>query len=159
MCGRIKIKYFKQRKGICRPMKKLLPSMRIFILTTVICFSLPLLANAAMEWTLIEQVDLDANPLDIATSLDGSQIFVLTRGEILVYSADEEKVTMRVPVDEAFDRLAHSIKDNTLVLSSSTAKTFAIIQLETVQQIDISGLPYKGPSNAPVTIAVFSDYQ
>jgi len=133
--------------------------MLIFVFATVFCFSVPLFANATMEWTLIKQIDLDANPLDIATTFDGSLIFVLIRGEILIYSADDGKVTTRVPVDGAFDRLAHSIKDNTLVLSSSTAKTLTIIQLETVQRIDISGIPYKGPSNAPVTIAVFSDYQ
>ncbi len=28
-----------------------------------------------------------------------------------------------------------------------------------VHKIDVTGLPFKGPPDAPVTVAVFSDYQ
>jgi hypothetical protein len=140
-------------------MKKAFLFLKIFVLVTASCFLIPQFANATLEWTLIEQIDLDESPLDIAATFDGKLIFVLIRGEILIYSTKENKVTNRIPVDVEFDRLTHTIKDNTLVLTGTTAKTVKIIQLETIQKIDISGLPFKGPEKAPVIIAVFSDYQ
>ena len=140
-------------------MKRTFLFLKIFVLTTAICFLIPQFANATLEWTLIEQIDLDESPLDIAATFDGQLLFVLIPGEVLIYSTKEKKVTNRIPVDVDFDRLTHTIKDNTLVLTGTTAKTVKIIQLETIQKIDISGLPFKGPENAPVTIAVFSDYQ
>jgi hypothetical protein len=46
-----------------------------------------------------------------------------------------------------------------LLLADSTANTLEIVKLDYVVDIDISNLPFKGPENAPVLIAVFSDYQ
>jgi protein-disulfide isomerase len=48
---------------------------------------------------------------------------------------------------------------NALVLTSHAGNTVQIIQLDLVNQFVLSGLPYKGPKNAPVTVVVFSDYQ
>ncbi len=112
-----------------------------------------------LEWTEKSQIKIEAPLLDIATSLDGRWIFILAPGEILVYSVSEEKVVNRIPVDRAFDRLTHSPKTNTLILGSGTEKTLKIIELEVIHNIEISGLPIKGPEGAPVTIAVFGDYQ
>jgi hypothetical protein len=62
-------------------------------------------------------------------------------------------------VDGQFDRLAHSPKDNTVVLSSSSGRSLKFIELELVYEFDVSELPFKGLENAPVTVAVFGDYQ
>jgi len=117
------------------------------------------LLAAGLDWQVINQIKLEEAPLDVATSTDGRWIFVLTQGEVLVYSTLEEKVVNRIPVDKILDMLTHSEKDNTLVLGSHSGKTLKIIQLEVIHTIDISGLPFKGPEHAPVIIAVFGDYQ
>jgi hypothetical protein len=114
---------------------------------------------ADVEWTLKKQLSLDAAPIDVASSPDGQWIYVLASGEILVYSVAEDKVVNRIPVDKSFDRIAHSAPDNTLIVTSSSGKTLKLIQLDIVHKFDLSGLPFKGPEKAPVTIAVFSDYQ
>jgi protein-disulfide isomerase len=44
-------------------------------------------------------------------------------------------------------------------LSSSGSKTLKILKLQDLYEVDLSGLPFKGPENAPVTVVVFSDYQ
>ena len=46
-----------------------------------------------------------------------------------------------------------------LLLADNKANTVEIVRLSFVVDIDISGLPFKGPANAPVVIAMFSDYQ
>ena len=68
-------------------------------------------------------------------------------------------ISQRISVGKEFDRLTHSPRNNTLILSSSTAKKLKVVQLDRIHKFDFSGLPYLGPKEAPVTIAVFSDYQ
>jgi hypothetical protein len=121
--------------------------------------STPPVLAADLELTERKQLNLDVSPLDIAASADGQWLFILTPGEIIVYSAFEDKISKGIPIDKGFDRLTYSARNNSLILSSRSEKAVKIIQLELIHQFDISGLPLKGPENAPVTVAVFGDYQ
>ena len=126
----------------------------------VLClfFAVPA-SHADIEWTVLKQLNLETSPLDVATSPDGKWMFVLTTGEVLVYSMPDYRLADRMPADKTFDKLGYSAADQTLILTSSSGKTLKLVQMEVVQQFFLSGLPFKGPENAPVTIAVFSDYQ
>jgi hypothetical protein len=46
-----------------------------------------------------------------------------------------------------------------LTLTSSTKNALQVIRFETIYKMNLTGLPFKGRQEAPVTIAVFSDYQ
>jgi len=140
-------------------MKKMTRIAALSLLVIVGWVSVPQLVHAEVDWTTKKQLSLGAQPLDIASSADGELIFILVPGEILVYSISEDKVTNRIPVDKAFDRLTHAAKANALIVTSSSAKTLKIIQVEIIHDIALSGLPVRGPADAPITIAVFSDYQ
>lgn len=136
------------RKGMIKAIAAL------FLLALVI----PRTAPAEIEWTLKKQLNLEAAPRDIASSVDGKWLFVLTEGEILVYSQDDQLIR-HIPIDKAFDHLTYSVPERTLIASSSTKKTIKIIQLDVIQHFSFEGLPFEGAKNAPVTLAVFSDYQ
>lgn len=140
-------------------MKKNLFRYGMLLFLIVVILPPSQVASTDLEWTVIKELDLKAAPLDISTSADGRWIFILTPGEVLVYSNSENRVINRIPVDEAFDRLMYSVRNNTLILTSLTENALKIIQLEPIHEFDISGLPFKGPEHAPITIAVFSDYQ
>jgi hypothetical protein len=147
------------KKGELPIMKKL----TVVLVLVVICLAggalfLPA-AQAGLEWKIIKDLDLKASPLDVAPSADGQWLYILTPGEILVYSLQEGKITDQVPVGKEFDRIVSLPRANGLTLSSSAKKTIQIIMLENVFTIDVSGLPFKGPRDAPVVIAVFDDYQ
>lgn len=140
-------------------MKKMtrIVGISLLIITSWVC--VPQLVHADVDWTTIKQLNLGAQPLDIAASGDGQLIFVLVPGKILVYSISDDKVTNSIPVGKVFDRLTHCAKTNVLILTSSSAKALTMIQVEMIHDIALSGLPIKGPEDAPITIAVFSDYQ
>ena len=140
-------------------LKRKFLTLTILLALAVGSFCANRLLAATLDWEITKQIKLEGAPLDVATSTDGRWIFALAPGEVLVYSMIEGKVINRIPVDKIFDMLTHSGKDNTLVLGSHSGKTLKIIQLEVIHTIDISGLPFKGPEHAPVTITVFGDYQ
>jgi hypothetical protein len=141
--------YRKMKKGI----------MALLLIIILVGVSAPQLLHADMEWRVIKELELKDQPLDMVNALDGKTIFILVPGEVLVQDMESNDISQRIPVGKEFDKLAYSPRNNTLILSSSTAKTLKIIQLERILQFDYSGLPYLGSKNAPVTIAVFSDYQ
>jgi hypothetical protein len=119
----------------------------------------PGVVQADLEWKVVKDLDLKTTPLDVASSADGKWLFILTPGEILVFSLPEGKITDRIPVDKDFDRIASLPRADMVTISSSAKKTLQIILLEAVYKIDVTGLPFKGPSDAAVTIIVFDDYQ
>ena len=139
-------------------MKKIIMFV-LAILVMVAWASFPKMVQADVEWKVLKSLDLKATPLDVAPSMDGQRLFVLTPGEILVYSIPEGKITDHIPVDKEFDRIVSLPRGDALSISSSTKKMLQVITLESIYKIDVSGLPFKGPKDAPVTIAVYDDYQ
>jgi hypothetical protein len=114
---------------------------------------------ADMEWRVSQPVDLKVAPLDMAASPDGQRLFILAKGEVLVYSLKEGKIIGKKGVDQHFDRIASLGGGNGVTLSSSSRKTLQVLTFEMIQHITISGSPFKGPEHAPVTLIVFDDYQ
>lgn len=133
--------------------------MVLALLTVAATGFLPPAAQAELEWKVLKDLDLKATPLALAAAPDGRRMFILTPGEVCVYSVREEAITDRIPVGKDFDRIAVLLQPDRLVLSSSAKKTLQVILLETVHTFDMSGLPFKGREGAPVTIAVFTEYQ
>jgi hypothetical protein len=119
----------------------------------------PAVIPANVEWTIGGQLGLKAPPLDISASADGKWLYILCPGEIVVYSFKDDKIVNRIPVDKTVDRMIYVKEKNALVVTGRSGDTVRIIQLEVVNTFTTSGLPYKGPKHAPVTIALFSDYQ
>jgi len=115
--------------------------------------------SAKVEWQISGQLDLKAPPVDICASADGKWLYILSAGEIVVYSFADEKIVNRIAVDTAFDRMIYVKEKNALIVTSRSGNQVRIIQLEEVHTFSYSGLPYQGPKDAPVVVAVFSDYQ
>lgn len=131
----------------------------VLVATAMAVFSGTSPVHAKVELTPLTQTDLGVQPLDVATSPDGKLAFVLTRKQVLVYSIREKKITNRIRLRGSFDRVTYSPEAKLLILTSSAAGTLKTIKVEPVFPIDIANHPFKGPVDAPVTIAVFDDYQ
>ena len=113
---------------------------------------------ATVEWDLDHTLQMDQSPLDVAVPPDGNHIFVLTENGILVYSKDgklEDKIDLGYPGDQM--KIGPGGKQ--LFITSRKNKTVQIVSIDFIVDIDVSGSPYKGRQDAPVVIAVFSDFQ
>lgn len=111
------------------------------------------------DLTPVLEKNLDVLPLDVASSEDGSLVFILSRGELILYASKKDEIIHRSAIDNQYDSMTYSGKNKTLILTSSSSGRLKIIQVEQIYDILLSGLPFKGPFDAPVTIAVFDDYQ
>ena len=136
--------------------KAILIACAIFAVAALIS---PHIARAEVEWKVIKDLDLKKTPLDVAPSLDGKWLYVLTPGELVIYSFVDGTITDRISVDKSFDKIASLPRPDALVVSSSAKKLLQIVLLERSYRIDVTGSPFRGPQEAPVTIVVFDDYQ
>lgn len=140
-------------------MKKVLGLVTAIATLFAIGFSAVPAGSVGLDWENRQELKLDKEALDIASSVDGKWLFVLIPGEIVVYPLTGGGSIARIPVDSGSDRLSHSQQDNCIIVSSRIGKQVRIIDLQEIYDIDISGLPFKGPKDAPVVITIFTDYQ
>jgi hypothetical protein len=112
-----------------------------------------------VEWNVYKTLKLDESPIDVAITPDGRRIFVLTdKGEVVIYSS-AGKIEAQIDVGKHVDQLKLGPRGDSLILSSGKNKTVEIVTIDFIQNINVSGSPFKGPADAPVVIAVFDDFQ
>lgn len=131
----------------------------VFLLISVIFLTFCPQSSALVDWDVKKTLKIEKTPVDVAVSLNGRWVFVLTaQGSILIYSGDgrlEDEIT----VGKHVDGIKVGPEQDILLLSSRKNKTVEILVLDFIQNIDVSNSPFKGPADAAVTIAVFSDFQ
>lgn len=116
-------------------------------------------ADATVDLQTIREFTLPAKPLDVALSPDGRLTFVLTdNGTILIYAVDSG-LRDTVTVGPGIDRIAVAADGSTLVLTNTKTKQVRQVTVAFQAAIETSNAPFKGKKNAPIVIAVFSDFQ
>lgn len=129
----------------------------IYLIVLFFCFSS--LAWAEVEIGATKSLKLESKPIDMTVSADGKYTFILVEGgKILIFDSNGTQKDI-LTVSKTVVSIGSSPNGDFLLLTDSNANTLEIVKLDYVVDIDISSLPFKGPENAPVVIAVFSDYQ
>jgi hypothetical protein len=129
----------------------------IVALAFVLAFCSP--GFAEVEWEIQETLKLDSAPLDVAVSVDGKWLFVLTdKGSIVIFSSDGREQD-KIDVGDHVDTIEAGPREDILFLKSRKHKTVEVVTLDFIQDINVFGSPYKGPADAPVVIAVFTDFE
>ena len=133
--------------------------LAVFLFIPVILLTLCPPSSGLVDWDVKKTLKIEEAPVDVAVALNGRWIFVLTaQGSILIYSGDgrlEDEIT----VGNHVDGIKVGPEEDILLLTSRKNKTVEILVLDFIQNIDVSNSPFKGPTDAAVTIAVFSDFQ
>jgi hypothetical protein len=141
-----------------------LSNNKIVMLVLILMVSLVIAANGlaatvGVEATMVKQLTIDKPPLDVETSTDGKLMFVLVPGEVLIYSDLGGQPINRIAVDNSFDSMAFAEKLDLLILSSNSNQKVDMVRIDLISKVITDGSPYRGKADAPVTIAVFDDYQ
>jgi len=114
--------------------------------------------QAAFEYESVLNADIDEPILDVTTNRSEDLVFVLTQGNVVIFSMETQSVLDRIPVENRFDRIAYQADDR-LVLTAKNPSRLHIIRFSRVHDIDLNGRAIKGPPDAKVTLVVFDDYQ
>jgi len=130
-----------------------------FLFTLIIALGAASSSFAGVEWDVQQTLKMDQPPRDVVVSPDGKHIFLLTdSGGIFVYTEDG-KIEGKIDVGYPVDQMKIGPGGKRLFLTSTKGKTLQVVSIDFIVKIDLSGSPYKGRQDAPVVIAVFSDFQ
>ena len=125
----------------------------VFVLAT------PFHVQAAVEVNIEKTLQTDSAPIAVIVSADGRTTFVLTdNGYVLVYN-NRGELTESIEIGSHIDGIDLDPSGERLYATSRQNKTVEIIQLSFIRKINTNGSKFKGPADAPVTIAVFSEFQ
>jgi hypothetical protein len=116
-------------------------------------------AIAEVEWQVQKTLTLEKKPLDMVTSVQGSWLLVLTDDGIVHIYNSAGVLKDQIEVGKHVDSIAAGPEENIFIVKSKKEKTVQRISFEFIREINVTGSPYKGNADAPVVIAVFSDYQ
>jgi DNA-binding beta-propeller fold protein YncE len=117
------------------------------------------MGSATVEWKVLNTLKLEAPPLDVAISPDGKAVFVLTHeGNIHIYEVNGRLID-KIEVGKQIDHITLGPKGERLFATNRQNQTVEVIAFDYIQKISTQGSPFKGPENAPVVIAEFSDFE
>ena len=98
-------------------------------------------------------------PTDMVQSVDGQYIYILTDNHKLLIYEPNGNLKASVDVDPGVVAIDTDARGENVLLIDKDSKTFSVFSVSFVAEIDIAGAPFKGKADAPVTVAVFSDFE
>jgi hypothetical protein len=127
------------------------------VITTCLVLTMPALAKT--DWQVRQKLQFDQAPIDMLVSSNNKWIYVLTDdGQILIYDA-RGRLKDSIQVGPHVDQIKAGPRDDMLFLLSRESKSVQVISIDFTENITTRGSPTKGPPDAPVTVAVFNDFQ
>ncbi|SHJ19563.1 Thioredoxin [Malonomonas rubra DSM 5091] len=130
----------------------------ILLFLFILFIASPLLAANEVEVRMLRTVSLAETPKQVVSTADGQRIYVLNeKGEVALYSSNGD---LMGTFDAGPDVTGIAPQgSNRLVLEMADQKQLILAALEPVVHISTKDAPVLGPENAPVTIAVFDDFE
>ena len=112
-----------------------------------------------VEWQVQQSWPTQSKTLDMVHSLDGKFVYILNdKAQVQIFNR-QGVLQGSIPVDAGVSAIDIAPKGETLYLVDNVANTFSSVSVSFVVDVDTTGSPFRGPADAPVTIAVFSDFE
>ena len=105
------------------------------------------------------QWQLPYSPTDMVQSVDGKFIYILTDNHKLLIYEPNGRLKASVDVDPGVVAIDTDARGENVLLIDKDKKSFSVFSVAFVADVDIAGSPFKGKADAPVTVAVFSDFE
>ncbi|MCK9294634.1 MAG: thioredoxin domain-containing protein [Desulfobulbaceae bacterium] len=138
--------------------------IKTFFLMTFFCvMGICLTAQAKVDSEMSNSFKAANAPLDLASSVNGKYVFVLSKGSVGIYTNDG-KLVDAIAVDPSFNHISVSGLDlanieDKIFLSSESTGNVQELSYSFIVSIDTTNAPFLGMPNAPVNIVIFSDFQ
>ncbi len=116
-------------------------------------------AHAKVEWDIVENIPLQDKPLALTMSRDGTTTYILCEKSIVIFSAQDQKITDTIPITGGFTGIAMSPSGQHLFLTDAKSNRMTIMQLSETFEMKIGRSPVIGNPDAPVSIFAFFDFQ
>ncbi len=130
-----------------------------------VAISLPAMAVSSagkdnrVEWQVLQKWPIQSKTLDMVHSLDSKFVYILNdKYQVQVFNRQGE-LQGTIPVDAGVSAIDIAPQGKTLYLIDNVKNTFSSVSVSFVVDVDTASSPFKGPADAPVTIAVFSDFE
>ena len=125
----------------------------------ITCLGLTIPALAKTDYQVRQKLQLEQAPIDLLVSSNNKWIYILnSEGQIIIYTT-RGQIRDTIDVGPDVDQIKAGSRDDMLFLLSRESKSVQVITIDFTEEITIQGSPVKGPADAPVTVAVFSDFQ
>lgn len=102
---------------------------------------------------------LPYKPIDIVQSVDGQFIFVLTENNRVLIYEPNGNLKGSIPVEKGISAIETDARGENIFLIDQEKNSFSSLSIDFVVEINTDGSPFHGNANAPVTIAVFTDFE
>ena len=133
--------------------------IKIFLVLVILMLTSAPVAQAEVDAKVVRTLDLTAKPLDLAIPGNGRYIYVLTTDAKLQVFMGNGQLRDTIPVEAGVDRIQPGPREDLLYLVDSANNRIQVLYLDFIQEIPVAGSPTKGPTDAPVTVAVFTDFE
>lgn len=112
-----------------------------------------------VEWSVISQWPTGAKTIDMAHSLDGKFVYILTdKSQVKIFD-NKGKLQGAIPVSSTVSSIDIAPLGERLYLIDNTKNTFQSLNVAFIHTIDTKNSPFRGPADAPVTLTLFTDFQ
>lgn len=131
----------------------------LFVVVLMIGILLWQPCSAEIDLEILRNIAVDGTPVDVVVSEDGYWIYVLTdTARLLVYSR-EGALRGTVAVPNGSLRIAGSPEEDVLFVTNKDDRTVRAIRVNLQHEFTSAQSPTKGPSDAPVTLTLFTDFE
>ncbi|MFN2366946.1 MAG: hypothetical protein ABR523_10865 [Desulfurivibrionaceae bacterium] len=121
--------------------------------------ALPGLATADVDWQTRNTIKTEKTPLAVQVTADGKRTFILMEGGTLAIYDNNARLIDSIKVDPAMSTLSADGTGDRVFLGNTKDNSVHELLIEYIAQFDYEGSPYLGKSQAPVVLAVFSDFE
>ena len=112
-----------------------------------------------VEWKVQNSWPTESKTMDMVYSLDGKYVYILNdRQQVQIFNR-EGKLQGNIPIEKGVSSIDISPQGDSLYLINNVKNTFSSLSVSFVVDVGIADSPFEGPADAPVTLAVFTDFE